>query len=260
MNKFENYKKAIDLLLQQKIISLNEFPDEQENGIFMSFIYILNNQIEQYLTSIKGIVIDTIDKNSLEYLYYLEGRIRYYAINNNKEIYYRQNSRVGKEYKSLCISAIESFQFAFHGSMGLALQYQLKQQYKKSIFLYKNIYDFGFKSESILESIISLSAYARDWNTAKEYVKYVRPGKYQFLNKLYIIDSRYFIITIPYFILSILCVTVGDNTFLILFPILINILLLVLWRLFRSRLFISALGVYIFLFFVALVIRTLMER
>jgi hypothetical protein len=257
MDKFDNYTKAINSLLQQKIMAEEDFPDEHENGMFKSFILILNNQIEQYLTSLKGIDFDSIDEGSLEYFYYLEGRIRYLAILNKKEVYYKQNSQIGMEYTSLCISALECFQFAFHGSMGLALQYQLKQKLVKSILLYRNLYDFGFKSASILESIISLSAYARDWTTANNYVKLVQPGIYLFLNKLYIIDSRFFIITIPYFLLCVISVTGVVDTMFILFPIIINVLLLVLWKVFRSRLFISAFGVYIFLLLVALILQTL---
>jgi hypothetical protein len=257
MNEYDHYSKLIMTILEKDKTSESSFINDFNFTMLNSLLLIMNNNVDQYLITLKEVDIDRLPNDSLDYFYYLEGRIRYLALTRWKEVYYKQNSQIGKEFTFLSESALEYFRFAYNASLGLALQYQIKRDLKKSILLFKCVYDFGFKSESILESIISCAILSRDWITARAYIQFVKPKIYRFLNYLFMFESRFPIITISYFVICLMVVTGTVKILFLSIPIIYLITLLVIWRVFRSRLFISWFGGYLALFILAAVIQLL---
>lgn len=241
------------------MIQLNHEKDEiytheySESPSLISLINIMRKKVERYQESIKSIEIERLSKDSLEYYFFIEGRIRYLILTERNIVFSNKKNPLAEEFVSLCNQANRINRNSYNASVGMAELSVKYKDFSKALQLYKKMYDFGYKSESILDMILSNSLILRDWTNYKTYMNFSSSDIYKIILKLLYLDARYLLFKIPYtgfcFFFSYI---LGWNLSLLLVSTFI-FLLLICYFFYRRRTFFLSSIYYFITSFLALV-------
>jgi hypothetical protein len=203
MQIIDEYELIIKAYCANRESFITKFSRETNSDILKSLILSLKLDFLSYKNLVGTIDIEQIDKNSMDYFIYLEGKIRYIACTESMEIYRKKNSPLVKEFLDKCGQALAIYPYAFIASTELSLRLEIQRQYKKALPLLQNIYDYGFKSKITLYSIILLSTAAHDWKVARLYDKFVQPKINHYLTSIFIVFEKYSLIRITFGLICI---------------------------------------------------------
>jgi hypothetical protein len=230
---FRMYSDIIIQIIQNKgeisVVNYSESP------LLISLIYIMMDLRDKYQDTLSKIEIKDIPENSIEYYLFLEGRIRYLLLTERKNIINKKQNDLTLEFSSLCNKALGMYEYSFNATVGLAEQQFVRKQYSDSVNMLCKLFNFGYKSDGILDLLISYAIGLKDWNTYKNYVTYIKSRAYRiFLESTYF-DFRFFVIRIPYTLFCFfIAPMLGWNlTLVIILPI--NILIMILILKFKRR-------------------------
>jgi hypothetical protein len=233
MQLLEQYESIIHAYCEDRENFIKNYSVEYESDLLNALIFSLKLNVDNYQKIMERVEVDLINLDSIEYLLFLEGRIRFLANTKTKEVFRKKNSPIVTEFIDLCNRALSIFPYAFVASIGLALSAEMQKEYKKAVQILTNIYDYGFKSRITLDSIIYNTMEGREWKVTNKYVKFVQPGLNNFLTKAFIVFYRYTILT---FCLGFICFLISLQQYWYFSVIaLVFLSLIILFAFFRMK-------------------------
>lgn len=136
--------------------------------IVEAFVYVIKEDFPRYEKIIQGISIDMIDEKSEEYLFLLEGRVRYDMYAHSRKIMERNSNFHKIEFTEFCRKSLTLFPFAFFSSRGLAHLLISKNQLNEARSLLDNIWNHGYQTDGILQSQFFIAMKQKEWIDVKK--------------------------------------------------------------------------------------------
>lgn len=160
----------------------------------------MNNDFENYKKTIENIDLQDIENDEEEYMFYLEGKIRYIYINQYNDTFIKKNNSTLKELESLCKEAIEINEYLYNSNHCLADIRKSQKKNSEALVLFSKIYDYGFVTNQIIDNIFFLSVVSSNWLSYKKYLNQNDLVIDKWLLNILFYEYRYHVLLILYVI------------------------------------------------------------
>jgi hypothetical protein len=191
MTILNDYESIVTDYCKDKDKFINNNKCDYESQVLRLLIYCLKFDFISYKQELERFDIEKVEKNSMEYFIFLEGRIRYIAYTSSGKVYKEKKSALVTQFLELCEKSLSLFPYAFIASTEIALRMESQKDYENALSIMKKTYDHGFRSKNTLYSIILVSSQAHRWDVAINYLIFIEPKWNKSLMNLFILYEKY---------------------------------------------------------------------